>query len=82
MGRRLRAEDTVDFEDMLVRAAEHLEAGRADGGADLVMVDEFQDASQGRAGSPGHWSPAPAASCSRWATTGSRSTASPGQTRR
>jgi DNA helicase-4 len=46
---QLRAEDSVDFDDMLVRAAEHLEAGRADGGADLVMVDEFQDASQARA---------------------------------
>ena len=47
--RRLAAEGYVDFEDMLVQAAGHLEAGRADMGYDLIMVDEFQDASQARA---------------------------------
>ena len=47
--RRLAAEGFVDFEDMLVQAAGHLEAGRADMGYDLVMVDEFQDASRARA---------------------------------
>lgn len=46
---RLAAEDYVDFEDMLVQAADHLEADRADMGYDLVMVDEFQDASRARA---------------------------------
>jgi DNA helicase-4 len=47
--RRLRADNLVDFEDMLVLAADHLEAGRFDPGYDLVMVDEFQDASNARA---------------------------------
>jgi DNA helicase-4 len=47
--RRLAAERAVDFEDMLVLAAEHLEGGRVDLGYDLVMVDEFQDASRARA---------------------------------
>ena len=46
--RRLRAESAVDFEDMLVLAAEHLEAG-VDMGSRLILVDEFQDASQARA---------------------------------
>lgn len=46
--RRLRAENAVDFEDMLVLAAEHLEAG-VDMGYELILVDEFQDASQARA---------------------------------
>lgn len=45
----MREDGSVDFEDMLVLAAEHLEAGRADMGVVLVMVDEFQDASQARA---------------------------------
>jgi DNA helicase-4 len=47
--RRLAAEDSVDFEDMLVQAAGHLEAGNVDYPYDLIMVDEFQDASQARA---------------------------------
>ena len=47
--RRLATEGYVDFDDMLVEAAGHLEAGRADMGYDLVMVDEFQDASRARA---------------------------------
>ena len=47
--RRLAADDSIDFEDMLVQAAEHLEAGTIDMGYDLVLVDEFQDASQARA---------------------------------
>ena len=47
--RRLRADNLVDFEDMLVLAAEHLEAGGFDPDYDLVMVDEFQDASNARA---------------------------------
>jgi DNA helicase-4 len=47
---KLLAEDhSVDFEDMLVQAAEHLEAGRVECPYDLIMVDEFQDASQARA---------------------------------
>jgi DNA helicase-4 len=47
--RRLAVDGFVDFEDMLVQAAGHLEADRADMGYDLVMVDEFQDASRARA---------------------------------
>jgi len=47
--RRLAADRTVDFEDMLVQAADALEAGRVDCGYDLVLVDEFQDASRARA---------------------------------
>ena len=46
---RLKKESAVDFEDMLVQAARHLQAGLGDLGYDLVMVDEFQDASQARA---------------------------------
>jgi len=47
--RRLAADRSVDFEDMLVQAAGHLEAGTSDAGYDLIMVDEFQDASRARA---------------------------------
>ena len=46
---RLAADDSIDFEDMLVQAATHLEAGSVDMGYELVLVDEFQDASQARA---------------------------------
>ena len=47
--RQLAAEGSVDFEDLLVQAAAHLEAGRVSCAYDLVMVDEFQDVSQARA---------------------------------
>ncbi len=47
--RRLAVDNSIDFEDMLVRAAEYLESGATDPGYDLVLVDEFQDASQARA---------------------------------
>jgi len=47
--RRLAADGSVDFEDMLVQAAGHLEAGTVDCPYDLIMVDEFQDASRARA---------------------------------
>lgn len=46
--RRLTADGAVDFEDMLITAAGHLEAGH-DPGFQLVLVDEFQDASRARA---------------------------------
>lgn len=46
---RLRDEGYVDFEDMLVLAAEHLENGSAQSNYDLVLVDELQDSSQARA---------------------------------
>lgn len=45
----LRAEGGIDFEDMLNQAAEHLEAGRYEAPYDLVLADEFQDASRARA---------------------------------
>lgn len=47
--RRLTDEDSVDFEDMLVQAADLLEEGVVSFPYDLVMVDEFQDSSQARA---------------------------------
>lgn len=47
--KRLAADRSVDFEDMLVQAAGHLEAGSVDMPYDLIMVDEFQDASRARA---------------------------------
>ncbi|WP_158648002.1 UvrD-helicase domain-containing protein [Nocardioides houyundeii] len=46
---RLRTDDSIDFEDMLVQAADLLESGSIDMGYDLVLVDEFQDASHARA---------------------------------
>jgi DNA helicase-4 len=46
---RLRAGGYVDFDDMLVQASEHLAAGDYDSRYELVMVDEFQDASRARA---------------------------------
>lgn len=45
----LAAEDSIDFEDMLNLAAQHLEQGRHDCGFELVLADEFQDASRARA---------------------------------
>ena len=47
--RRLAEDQAVDFEDMLVQAADHLEAGSVECPFDLIMVDEFQDASRARA---------------------------------
>lgn len=45
----LAAEDGIDFEDMLNLAAGHLESSRVASPYDLVMADEFQDASRARA---------------------------------
>jgi len=45
----LADEKAVDFEDMLIQAASHLEEARVDLGYELVMVDEFQDVSRARA---------------------------------
>lgn len=45
----LAAEGGIDFEDMLNLAAEHLENGRYEAPYELVMADEFQDASRARA---------------------------------
>jgi len=46
---KLSADDCIDFEDMLTLSAQHLEDGDWDSPYDLVMVDEFQDASFARA---------------------------------
>ncbi|NIJ72273.1 superfamily I DNA/RNA helicase [Xanthomonas sp. F4] len=45
----LAAEGGIDFEDMLNLAAGHLESSRVESPYDLVMADEFQDASRARA---------------------------------
>lgn len=45
----LAAEGGIDFEDMLNMAARHLESGRYTAPYELVMADEFQDASRARA---------------------------------
>ena len=47
--RGLAEDHAVDFEDMLVQTADHLEAGSVDCPFDLIIVDEFQDASRARA---------------------------------
>ena len=47
--RRLKAEESVDFEDMLVNAADLLEEGAVILPYELILVDEFQDSSQARA---------------------------------
>lgn len=46
---RLRSERAVDFEDMLIYAAECIEQGRWQSPYELIMVDEFQDVSYARA---------------------------------
>ena len=45
----LSAEGGIDFEDMLNLAATHLESGRYEAPYELIMADEFQDASRARA---------------------------------
>ncbi|WP_299828309.1 UvrD-helicase domain-containing protein [uncultured Roseobacter sp.] len=44
-----RLDDRIDFEDMIVRATEHVEAGRYKSPYRHLLVDEFQDISAGRA---------------------------------
>ncbi len=46
---QLKEEQAIDFDDMIVQAAEHLERGEYASPYRLVMVDEFQDMSPGRA---------------------------------
>jgi DNA helicase IV len=46
---QLANEGVVDFEDMLLRAADLLEKGEASPPYDLILVDEFQDSSVARA---------------------------------
>ena len=45
---RLAATGLIDFDDMLVQAAEHLEQGDLDLGYRLILADEFQDTSFAR----------------------------------
>lgn len=45
----LRAEQAIDFQDMIGRAADHVAAGRYRSPYRYVVVDEFQDLSRGRA---------------------------------
>jgi DNA helicase-4 len=45
----LAADRGIDYEDMLNQAADHLEHGRYDSPYELVLADEFQDASWARA---------------------------------
>lgn len=44
-----RLDDRIDFEDMIIRAAEHVETGRYKSPYRHLLVDEFQDISAGRA---------------------------------
>jgi DNA helicase-4 len=44
-----RLADRIDFEDMIVRATEHVKAGRYTSPYRHLLVDEFQDISDGRA---------------------------------
>lgn len=46
---KLQAARCIDFDDMLIQASDCIEAGRWKSPYELVMVDEFQDASQARA---------------------------------
>ncbi|OLT33752.1 hypothetical protein BJF82_14875 [Kytococcus sp. CUA-901] len=70
----------MDFEDMLVQAADHLESGRYVSPYRLVMVDELQDASQARARLTRALVAQPGRHLLASGTTGSPSTASPGPT--
>ena len=47
--RRLATNGWIDFDDMLNLAVDHLESDRWSSPFDLIMVDEFQDASRARA---------------------------------
>jgi len=47
--KRLRADNEIDFEDMLRRAGEYLQQGRRRHPYKVILVDEFQDASRSRA---------------------------------
>ena len=45
----VRLGDMIDFEDMIVRATTHVESGRYKSRYRYLLVDEFQDISEGRA---------------------------------
>ncbi|CCE25784.1 Helicase IV (plasmid) [Methylotuvimicrobium alcaliphilum 20Z] len=47
--KRLRDSETIDFDDMIVRAIEYVEAGRYRSPYSYILVDEFQDISANRA---------------------------------
>jgi DNA helicase-4 len=58
---KLREGNYLDFEDMLIQAAEHIERGRYTSPFKVVLADEFQDSSRARVrmlkaltGRPGH----------------------------
>lgn len=46
--RRLREGKFIDFEDMLIRAAEHVESGKYKSPYTVILADEFQDCSRAR----------------------------------
>lgn len=46
--RRLREGKFVDFEDMLIQAAEHVESGKFKSPYTVILADEFQDCSRAR----------------------------------
>jgi DNA helicase IV len=46
---QLRLGDRIDFEDMIVRATEHVKAGHFRSSYKHLLVDEFQDIADGRA---------------------------------
>ena len=46
---QMRLGDRIDFEDMIVRATEHVQSGRYKSPYRHLLVDEFQDISEGRA---------------------------------
>ena len=45
----LAKDRSIDFNDMLLKAAEHVSSGRYDPPYDLILVDELQDTSRARA---------------------------------
>lgn len=45
---KLREGNYIDFEDMLIQAAEHIESGRYVSPFKVVLADEFQDSSRAR----------------------------------
>lgn len=45
---RLRKGNFIDFEDMLIQAAEHVESGRYKSPYTIILADEFQDSSRAR----------------------------------
>lgn len=46
--RRLREGKFIDFEDMLIKAAEHVESGAYKSPYTIILADEFQDSSRAR----------------------------------